>query len=622
MSCFLQVEFIAYTMKTLLIQLPECQNCFSWCYSIAFLLVLAILLYEGYKRHFPLLPWILILVFARISFIIGSKLFSFSTDEWRYMASHSLLFYTSKKFLFGGLFLGGIALLIGKRLMRFNFRFLDAFALAIPAAIAVQRVGCFFAGCCYGKPSDLPFAVQYPVNTPAHYHQYMSGMIGDGNLFSSPVHPVQLYECIGAIAIFILILFLRKKWKSEGSSFICSLTLYLVLRFVVEFFRDPLAHVAGGGFIAGFNLIQIGILPFIPLLIILLYHKEHKPSRQVEPRSYRYPSDVSMLVFFVLSGCLIRIFAKWFTPIELFAILASFIVATLFTIVYIYKNFKTIRHPILYAAFLVLPFILMSQAMPDTNRGDKIRTSTSVGLGVYSGNYTNQQTYQQGEGCDAVYTSSYFRQKYTIGGASVNYKIENLTRFRETNMGVNVYAGNHSEQNLTKDLAPDNLFIMGINPYVKYDNRWLGIGGGLHLGELDYLANDAISANINDASTGRRKISAYPQIYFRIGPRDILFLDFHLADQFPTPFPGLTEQFGLGTGFGLKNGTNLRVGGSILGSTYIALYLPIENKVIVEPLFCWGKSEGLYHNAQFSLGIRYVIGEKTSYKTDNKNTFR
>ncbi len=102
---------------------------------------------------------------------------------------------------------------------------LDLFALYAPLAQSIARFGCFFAGCCYGKTTDLPWAITYTTtNTMAPVH--------------IPLHPTQIYSSIALFIIFLLVqLWVRKKNRRPGQI----ISLYLMLagleRFFVDFLR-------------------------------------------------------------------------------------------------------------------------------------------------------------------------------------------------------------------------------------------------------------------------------------------------------------------------------------------------------------------------------------------------
>jgi phosphatidylglycerol:prolipoprotein diacylglycerol transferase len=163
-----------------------------------------------------------------------------------------------------------------------------------------------------------------------------------------------------------------------------------------------------------------------------------------------------------------------------------------------------------------------------------------------------------------------------------------------------------------------NILLLGISPYIKYDSRWIGIGGGLHLGSLAYTTGDSYEETNIIPQKGYFKTSVFPQFNFRIGPLKYFFADVHIADQFPVSSPGLAFQAGIGTGFGLKNGLNLRLGTSFLddGALYLSSYIPIQNRLVLEPLFLWTSKNISNNNPvklpenQFSLGLSYCFGHK------------
>jgi len=79
--------------------------------------------------------------------------------------------------MFGGIIFGLTGYLIGRFWFRFRSNPLDTVAVVLPLGASIQSVGCFFAGCCFGNPSDFPWAVRYPVNTLPHYNQFENGLI-------------------------------------------------------------------------------------------------------------------------------------------------------------------------------------------------------------------------------------------------------------------------------------------------------------------------------------------------------------------------------------------------------------------------------------------------------------
>lgn len=631
-------------MNILMFHLAPPQHQFSFFYSIAFIVALFLLLYEGYKRKFPLLPWILIVSFSQILFIIGTKLFALSQTEWSSMFRDHVLVEARGKELFGGVIMLGLGLWTGKKWMKFRPGIPDAFALVLPLSLTIQKAGCFFAGCCFGKPCTLPWAVEYPVNTLPHYHHFTQALIGMNDLCSLPVHPVQIYELLGALTVVILVLAFRKKWKSEGSSFFFSVSLYLIVRFAVEFFKDPLAHTIGGKMMGMLNQTQWGILIILPVLLFLLSFRELKYS-PVQPFSQEteehLPRPASVISFLLLSAVMITLLSGWFSRVEIGVILLFFVLSAVLTLRYIFVNYRKVRIRVAYICFLLLPFVLMGQMIPrEVNDSVRIRKSKSVGIGFASGNFDNSFETYQGEGCDRIGRTGYFNQKYYLATAAINFRNENLTGKYEINYGLNLSFGNHTEKMLKLVYYPDTALpgnlntaskrrnIMDVNPYVKFDTRWFGMGLGLHMGKLSFTYLDREKEDYRIPASGRQLISLYPQASLRVGPRDIAYFDYHLAGQFPSSLPGFRHMLGIGTGFGSDRGLAWTFGSLMGGSVnrnddwdfdglhfrgfYSNGIFPLKNGLILEPMLYFQDSPLTDKTQlQFSLGLRYEIGNKT-----------
>ncbi|MCF6247006.1 MAG: prolipoprotein diacylglyceryl transferase [Desulfobacula sp.] len=100
----------------------------------------------------------------------------------------------------------------------------DIIAPGVALGHAFGRIGCFFAGCCYGKVCDLPFAVQY---------SHPESLAPLGVL----LHPTQIYSVISNLILFFILLALHKKKKFDGQVFLIYIMLYSFFRSIIEFFR-------------------------------------------------------------------------------------------------------------------------------------------------------------------------------------------------------------------------------------------------------------------------------------------------------------------------------------------------------------------------------------------------
>jgi phosphatidylglycerol:prolipoprotein diacylglycerol transferase len=168
-----------------------------------------------------------------------------------------LQIFSGGGFTIEGAVLGAaLGIWIYSKFSKFRFgSFVDAIAPAIILAQAVGRVGCLINGCCFGLPTNLPWAIVY-TNQASEV----------GKFLNVPVHPTQFYEIIYDLIIFGVLLRLRGKFKPEGSLFLIYLSFYAAWRIGIDFIRD------GNPFLFGLHQAQvIGIIILlitIPLLAI------------------------------------------------------------------------------------------------------------------------------------------------------------------------------------------------------------------------------------------------------------------------------------------------------------------------------------------------------------------
>ena len=207
-----------------------------------------------------------------LSGILGGKLF-YTFTYWDSFGNSfsSKLLYVFKTFQYGFVFYGGLILsffvfmLYTKKQNIPRLPTLDIFAPALALAHMFGRIGCFFAGCCYGKQTSSFLGVIF--SDP-------NGEI-PANLLGIPLHPVQLYEAFGNLVIFIFLnILLSKKIKQNklhGTVFFIYMIFYGLLRFLLEFLR---ADNRGNGF--------FGLSPAqtISLLLVISGISAYKITRQ------------------------------------------------------------------------------------------------------------------------------------------------------------------------------------------------------------------------------------------------------------------------------------------------------------------------------------------------------
>ncbi|MGB8852995.1 MAG: prolipoprotein diacylglyceryl transferase family protein [Pirellulales bacterium] len=121
-------------------------------------------------------------------------------------------------------------------------RLADCIAPGLLVGLALGRVGCFLNGCCYGGPCDLPWAVQFPPESPPWLDQAARGLLppaGEsvGQPWSLPIHPAQLYAAIDAALLAIVAILFTPLARRDGQVFALVLTLHPLSRLLLEAIR-------------------------------------------------------------------------------------------------------------------------------------------------------------------------------------------------------------------------------------------------------------------------------------------------------------------------------------------------------------------------------------------------
>ncbi|MEZ4460977.1 MAG: prolipoprotein diacylglyceryl transferase [bacterium] len=162
-------------------------------------------------------------------------------------------------------------------------RLLDMGGYGIPLGIAIGRLGCFAAGCCYGNVCDVSTGIRFPIGSPAynehfdHHYAELSAQWAQGIQASLPVWPTQLISSAYAFAIFAFVLFwLRPRKKFDGQLILVMGMLYATARFLVEFLRaDPRGEALG---LSTSQLIAVGTVAFCVWMYRRLSATKNLPS--------------------------------------------------------------------------------------------------------------------------------------------------------------------------------------------------------------------------------------------------------------------------------------------------------------------------------------------------------
>jgi phosphatidylglycerol---prolipoprotein diacylglyceryl transferase len=199
--------------------------------ALGFLAGLAVTLRLAKRAGLPTEPMTNLAIYCALGGIVGAKLFMFLFD-WQYYAQNPREIFSLATLQAAGVFHGGfiVALIVAAAYIRHlqlpPLQTIDCFAPGIALGHAIGRLGCFAAGCCWGRQCDLPWAVQFHTDEAAPVP------------LNVPLHPAQLYESAANLVIFGILYRLWYRSTRPGQIFGLYLVLYGVARFTVEFFRN------------------------------------------------------------------------------------------------------------------------------------------------------------------------------------------------------------------------------------------------------------------------------------------------------------------------------------------------------------------------------------------------
>lgn len=166
-----------------------------------------------------------ILTMSLIGGFIGTRLLFYLTVLPDIVEDPSILWNFSNGYVvYGGIIGGVLANVIYFKVTKKEF--LPYFDLVMPQVALAQgigRIGCFFAGCCYGSETDLPIGFTY------HTSDFAPTGVS--------LIPTQLISCVGDLIIFVVLLLYAKRKEAKGTVGALYLMLYSAGRFFIEFLR-------------------------------------------------------------------------------------------------------------------------------------------------------------------------------------------------------------------------------------------------------------------------------------------------------------------------------------------------------------------------------------------------
>jgi phosphatidylglycerol:prolipoprotein diacylglycerol transferase len=148
-------------------------------------------------------------------------------------------FYNGGLAYYGGLLGGTWAVLVLARRDRLPLlKVADVTAMGVAMGLFFGRIGCFLAGCCFGEVTERAVGTRFPAWSPASEAQFRAGLLAHPGSVSLPVHPTQLYEAVGCLAISVtLSLWGPRHKRFDGQVALLALLAYALLRTLIELVR-------------------------------------------------------------------------------------------------------------------------------------------------------------------------------------------------------------------------------------------------------------------------------------------------------------------------------------------------------------------------------------------------
>ena len=201
-------------------------------------------------------------LYILVSSLVGAKLLLVIVD-WQHYRHDPWSLIRS-----GGVFYGGLIAAVLTSIWFFRkhklstWKMCDILAPSVALGHAIGRLGCFSAGCCYGKPTNAPWGVTFT-------NPYSREVVGVP--LDIALHPTQLYDSFAEFAIFGFLIYLSGRKKFDGQIFWSYVALYSVARFVIEFYRGDLERgFAFGGAVSTSQIIAIVLLAIAGFALLSL----------------------------------------------------------------------------------------------------------------------------------------------------------------------------------------------------------------------------------------------------------------------------------------------------------------------------------------------------------------
>ena len=614
---------------------PHGHDYYTPFYLLATLTNVLLLLWEGWRRGFPLRPWLTLVAASSLALILGSKLITHPVTEWATVLFSNAPIDTARSIL-GGSLAAGLTVLALRRWLGLSWAVLDALALPLCGALVVQCVGCVLTGCCFGQPTSGAWGLTYAAGSPAWWAQVQSGQLPATAAYSLPVVPTQLLALVLCAAVAGMLLATRRRAWPVGSWLLLQTGLLLLGRFGQGFWRDPASEPVAGNVhvMLGGQWLQLQFW-LLPLALLALAAWGWRVRRTANTLILSLvPSTGSgpqLLVVAAMLGLTALLSHSALTMPEVLVVRALLLAVLLAEASAALASVE-IRQPRLAGlplSLLLIGLIAVSTAqMPAPPDTAQVGNSHSIVLtGGTLGNYHEADQYIRSDnsGCGSQQHLALQQQVRAVGG-EVGFETtkppgtDGRPGPSSHTWGVGLWVG---QQRIAAQPLPnptpryliiprDTTFTRSLADFHVYreghrENGWRSIDTrfGLHIGTLGYYSY------LGDEETPQ---STYvvPELMLRFGKPSVLFGQVDFGYGAENALGAYTSRVALGSGLGFRQGPQLLVGyahsthhpSPTMGFASAVLRVPGSTTFSLEPYYA--TDFGRHNNFSLRLNYRFA----------------
>jgi phosphatidylglycerol---prolipoprotein diacylglyceryl transferase len=205
-------------------------------------------------------------IYLIIAALVGAKLMLIAVDfqYFRNQPRELLSLVRAGGVFYGGLLAAfGVALWLVRRYKLPVWTTADLIAPGIALGHIIGRFGCLLAGCCYGRPTTVPWAIMFTDPVAAS---------NVGTPLQVPLHPTQLYDAGAEALILAVLLFTERRGRPfPGRTFWLYMLLYAISRFIIEYFRGD-----ERGAVFGLSTSQFVSVILVPVSIVMMWRLRNR----------------------------------------------------------------------------------------------------------------------------------------------------------------------------------------------------------------------------------------------------------------------------------------------------------------------------------------------------------